>query len=207
MKGCPFPCAPGLSSRVQQSVPPGCFREKVTCFLKKMRNTPGTIRTTRCGGGVLTAAPRRLRPGTWFESGRIGAGQVITAVGRGRGTTHRSLRRPHTAAWRIPQRPGPWGTRLNRVCENILAWMCHPDPRRGRPPCLPISLKAIGCWARRTRATTGGCPYGCACPCPTPMGIARKSAQTHGARISERATAGQGGSPRRPSKATWVMGR
>jgi len=33
-------------------------------------------------------------------------------------------------------------------------------PRRGRPPCLPSSLKAIRCWAWRARATTGGCPYG-----------------------------------------------
>jgi len=120
-----------------------------------MRNTLSRIRTTCWGGGVLTAGQRRWRPGTSFEGGGIGAAQAITAVGRGRETTHRSGRWPHTAKWKIPRQPGPWGTRLNRVCENILAWMCHPDPRRGRPPCLPISLKAIGRWAWRTRATTG----------------------------------------------------
>jgi len=63
------------------------------------------------------------------------------------------------------------------VCESILVWMCHPDPRRGRPPCLPASRKAIGCWAWRTRATTGGCPYGRAKPCLAQMGIALKSTQ------------------------------
>jgi len=64
------------------------------------------------------------------------------------------------------------------MCENIPAWMCHPNPRRGRPPCLPSSLKAIRCWAWRVRATTGSCPYGRVRLCVAQMGIARISAQT-----------------------------
>ena len=48
----------------------------------------------------------------------------------------------------------------------------------GRPPCLPASLKAIGCWAWRIRATTGGCPYALHTALSGPKGMARKPAQT-----------------------------
>ena len=35
----------------------------------------------------------------------------------------------------------------NFVWENILATVYHPEPRRGRPPCLPAPATAIGCLA------------------------------------------------------------
>jgi len=69
-------------------------------------------------------------------------------------------------------------THLGSVCENALAWMCHPDPPQGQAPVPALLVEGYQVLGMASQGNHRGLPLRARTALRGQMGIARIFAET-----------------------------